>query len=69
MNRTETVDFKNDDITTWDLPKIFEQIVSEYRLSLVQKGKLQKIQVSGKTDQSIYNYCFPVQSLPVCIPC
>jgi uncharacterized protein YfaS (alpha-2-macroglobulin family) len=44
MNRTETVNFNNDDINTWDLKKIFEQIVNEYKRSLDQKEKLQKIQ-------------------------
>jgi uncharacterized protein YfaS (alpha-2-macroglobulin family) len=46
MNRTETVDFNNEDINTWDLKKIFEQIVYEYRLSLDQKEKLERIQVN-----------------------
>jgi ATP-dependent Lon protease len=46
MNRTETVNFNNDDISTWDLKKIFEQIVLEYRQSLDQKDKLEKIQVN-----------------------
>jgi len=46
INRTETVDFNNEDINTWDLKKIFEQIVYEYRLSLDQKEKLERIQVN-----------------------
>ncbi len=45
MNRTETVDFKNDDISTWDLKKIFEQTVSEYRRSLDMQNKAMNIQV------------------------
>ena len=46
MNRTETIDFKNDDINTWDLKKIFEQTVGEYRRSLDEQDREMKIQVN-----------------------
>ncbi|MEO8085956.1 MAG: alpha-2-macroglobulin family protein [Bacteroidota bacterium] len=46
INRTETVDFKSDDINTWDLKKIFEQTVNEYRRSLDNSDKEMKVQVN-----------------------
>src|ERR1035437_6256532 len=33
-NRTETVNFNNDDITTWDLKTIFSQVIKNYQASL-----------------------------------
>ena len=60
MNRTQTADFSNDDISTWDLKKILEQTVSEYRRSLDSSSKEKKIQVNvfdeiiqkGNTDEA-----------------
>ncbi|MCD4773331.1 MAG: hypothetical protein K8R41_08125, partial [Bacteroidales bacterium] len=34
FNRSETVNFKNDDIKTWDLKKIMNEIISNYLLSI-----------------------------------
>lgn len=45
-NRTATVDFKQDDIETWDLRKITEETMRQYQLSLENPDKLQEI----KTD-------------------
>ncbi len=40
-NRTQTVDFKNDDIATWDLTKIITESVHHYQLSLSDAKTLQ----------------------------
>lgn len=40
-NRTQTVDFKNDDIATWDLTKIITESVRHYELSLSDAKTLQ----------------------------
>jgi uncharacterized protein YfaS (alpha-2-macroglobulin family) len=47
--RTETVEFKNDDVTTWSLEKIVEEIISNYQLSLQDADKLKS------TSIDIYN--------------
>ncbi len=46
INRTETVNFKNDDINTWDLKKIFEETVIEYKLSLSEQSREKKIMMT-----------------------
>ena len=44
-NRSETKDFKNDDIETWSLEKITEETVKQHQLSLQNKEELQKIKI------------------------
>lgn len=41
-NRTQTVEFKNDDITTWDLRTIVEQCIENYELSLRNPDSLKR---------------------------
>ena len=40
LNRTETANFKEDDIRTWDLKKIAEQTIKHYLASLEDESKL-----------------------------
>ena len=49
MNRTETVDFVNKDIRTWDLKKIVEAVFYHYRQSLMNADLLKT------TDLKIYD--------------
>jgi uncharacterized protein YfaS (alpha-2-macroglobulin family) len=46
MNRTVTTGFKDEDINTWDLKKISEQIVLEYRRSLYARDLEMKTPVN-----------------------
>src|SRR3990172_6814310 len=41
-NRTTTVNFDNDDITTWDLKTIFSQTVKNYQASLENEDSLKR---------------------------
>ncbi|MGZ4047822.1 MAG: alpha-2-macroglobulin family protein, partial [Bacteroidia bacterium] len=41
-NRTETVNFNNDDITTWDLKTIFSQVIKNYQASLENSDSLKR---------------------------
>ena len=43
--RTRTVDFKNDDISTWSLEKIVEETIKNYQLSLADEDQLKSIKV------------------------
>ncbi len=45
LNRTETVDFVPADIRTWDLRKIIEQVILNYKLSLANADSLKKTSV------------------------
>ncbi len=45
MNRTQTVNFVNDDIRTWSLQKLASEITLHYDLSLAEPEKLKKIKV------------------------
>ncbi|MCX6290886.1 MAG: MG2 domain-containing protein [Bacteroidetes bacterium] len=46
LDRTETVDYKNDDINTWGLKKIFHEIAREYHLSLADADSSQRTPVN-----------------------
>ncbi len=46
LNRTETVDFKPDDIRTWDLKKLVEKVIEHYQASLAQPEKTQLIDIA-----------------------
>src|SRR3989344_2656378 len=41
-NRTETVNFDNDDITTWDLKTIFTKVIENYQASLEATDSLKR---------------------------
>jgi hypothetical protein len=45
MNRTQTVNFVNDDIRTWSLQKLASEITNHYELSLAEPDKLKKIKL------------------------
>ncbi len=45
-NRTQTVNFKNEDIRTWDLNKIENHVTKHYLLSLSNKDSLQHTTIS-----------------------
>ena len=42
VNRTETVNFKEDDIKTWDLKKLVKEVISNYMMSLNDVDNLKK---------------------------
>jgi hypothetical protein len=46
LNRTETVDFVPADIRTWDLRKIIEQVIQNYKLSLTNADSLKKTSIN-----------------------
>ncbi len=60
LDRTQTVNFQNDDINTWDARKIFEETLKHYKLSLANASQLQKVQINafdevivkGNTDEA-----------------
>jgi hypothetical protein len=41
-NRTETVNFDNDDITTWDLKTIFNQVIKNHQAALANSDSLKR---------------------------
>jgi uncharacterized protein YfaS (alpha-2-macroglobulin family) len=41
-NRTATTNFDNNDITTWDLKKLFSEVVKNYQKSLEQEDELKR---------------------------
>lgn len=43
--RTQTKDFKNDDIATWSLEKIVEKVIEHFQHSLTDSGKLKNTQI------------------------
>jgi uncharacterized protein YfaS (alpha-2-macroglobulin family) len=48
--RTETVDFKNDDISTWSLENIVNETIKNYNLSLETPEKLKTTKIDVYTD-------------------
>lgn len=55
MNRTQTVNFKNDDIRTWDLKKILMHVNNHYLLSLSSPDNLQRSKISDFKEILIYS--------------
>ncbi len=49
-NRTETINFQQDDVSTWDLKKISTEVIEHYRLSLENSDELKKIQLDHYDD-------------------
>jgi len=54
QQRTETVNFDNDDFQTWDLPHLIREIVKLYQASLEQSDSLKLISI--KEFEDILNY-------------
>lgn len=55
-NRTQTVNFKNDDIRTWDLNKITDHVIKHYNLSLSNPDSLQRASITDFKDMLVmYN--------------
>jgi hypothetical protein len=50
MNRTQTVNFKNDDVRTWDLKKILSHVNYHYLQSLSNSGDLQRSDIKDFKD-------------------
>ncbi|MFT5778488.1 MAG: hypothetical protein ACI837_001444, partial [Crocinitomicaceae bacterium] len=50
MNRTQTVDFENTDVRTWDLNKIVNHVNENYMLSLTSKDSLQHAKITDFSD-------------------
>ncbi len=46
-NRSQTVDFKLDDIRTWDLNKIVARVIYQYKASLLENDKLKKTNIDN----------------------
>lgn len=45
LNRSTTVNFKQDDINTWNLNKVVQETIRHYQLSLANPEKLQKTKI------------------------
>lgn len=58
--RTQTVNFQNDSINTWDVNHLIDQAVKNYNLSLAQSDSLQRT--------SPGNRCHRAMFLPSCSP-
>ncbi len=54
QNRTETVNFDNEDFQTWDLSRLIREIVKYYQASLDQSDKLKKIPLKEFEDILVY---------------
>ncbi len=50
INRTETVNFNNNDFETWDLARLLEEIINLYQSSLSHKDTLKNIPISDFND-------------------
>ena len=54
QQRTETVNFDNEDFQTWDLARLIREIVKYYQASLEQSDKLKKIPLKEFEDILVY---------------
>jgi len=54
QQRTETVNFDNEDFQTWDLSRLIREIVKYYQASLEQSHKLKKIPLKEFEDILVY---------------
>ncbi|MDH3267549.1 MAG: MG2 domain-containing protein, partial [Ignavibacteria bacterium] len=54
QQRTETVNFDNEDFQTWDLSRLIREIVKYYHASLEQSDKLKKIPLKEFEDILVY---------------
>jgi uncharacterized protein YfaS (alpha-2-macroglobulin family) len=55
QQRTETVNFDNDDFETWDLPRLIREIVKNYRASLEKSDSLKLIPIKEFEDILYYS--------------
>ena len=53
-NRTETVNFDNEDFQTWDLSRLIREITKYYHASLEESDKLKKISIKEFEDILVY---------------
>jgi uncharacterized protein YfaS (alpha-2-macroglobulin family) len=56
LNRTHTVDFKQDDLDTWDLRKIMNEVVKHYMSSIENKEDLYKIKLKDFSPILVEHY-------------
>ena len=54
QQRTETVNFDNEDFQTWDLPRLIREIVKYFNASLEESDKLKKISIKEFEDILVY---------------
>jgi hypothetical protein len=50
MNRTQTVNFENKDIRTWDLTKLANHVIINYKASLSNSDSLQHVDIAQFND-------------------
>ena len=55
QQRTETVNFDNDDFQTWDLPHLIKEIIKLYRASLEQSDSLKLVSIKDFEDVLQYS--------------
>jgi len=55
QQRTETVNFDNEDFQTWDLPRLIREIVKYYQASLENSNGLKKIPLKDFEDILVYS--------------
>ena len=55
QQRTETVNFDNEDFQTWDLPRLIREVVKYYNASLENSNELKKIPVKEFEDILVYS--------------
>ncbi len=55
INRSTTVNFENNDIRTWDLTHINNEINRHYFLSLTEKDKLQRVDITDFSEILMYS--------------
>lgn len=55
QQRTETVNFNNEDFQTWDLPRLIKEVVKYFHASLEQSDKLKKIPLKEFEDILVYS--------------
>ncbi|MGE5796620.1 MAG: hypothetical protein ACM34N_07540, partial [Ignavibacteria bacterium] len=54
QNRTETVNFDNDDFQTWDLPHLIKELIKQYQLSLEKDDSLKVIPIEQFKEVIVY---------------
>ncbi|MCW8803574.1 MAG: MG2 domain-containing protein, partial [Ignavibacteriaceae bacterium] len=55
QQRTETVNFDNEDFQTWDLPRLIREIVKYYQASLANSDELKQISIKDFKDILYYS--------------
>jgi len=62
LNRSEVVNFKNEDIKTWDAKKFVDKAIYYFKASLTEPEKLQQISIENFND--MLNYYFYDKKIP-----